>query len=299
MSKVTQHIKKRLPLVGIFLLLLIGLAVFMYPIASNWLQSYTARTEINSYDEIIQNLGNDALRKAERDAQRYNAALASVDTNADSVLDYDQVLAVAEAIGYVEIPKIGVYLPIYHGLDDDVLQKGIGHMEGSSLPIGGKSTHSVLAGHTGLPSAELFTDLDQMKIGDAFYIHTLDKVLKYQVDQIKTVLPHELSDIQIQDDKDYVTLLTCTPYGINSHRLLVRGERVPYETQTMENTYPWPVVHSSEKQLPVRTIVWYAATALIVFVIVVIIVILLFPGRKRRGKKKENDDRKQQNANPE
>lgn len=288
MSKVSKRIKSRLPLIGIFLLLLIGLGVFMYPIVSNWIQSYTAHTEISNYDKTVQSMGNDALRKFENDAKEYNLTLSGKSTK-KSVVNYDETLAVADAIGYVEIPKIGVYLPIYHGLSDDVLQKGVGHMETSSLPVGGDSTHAVLAGHTGLPSAELFTDLDQLKTGDAFYIHVLDKVLKYEVDQIVTVLPTDTSYTQIVEGKDYVTLLTCTPYGINSHRLLVRGTRVPYATQTMENTYPWPVVHVSEKQLPLRTIVWYASTAVIGFVILVILIILLFPSRKRKKKKqKEN-----------
>lgn len=288
MSKVSKRIKRRLPLIGIFLLLLIGLAVFMYPIISNWYGQYTANQVIDTYDKTVQSMGNDALKKFENDARDYNLSLAGK-SNKKSVVDYSETLAVAESIGYVEIPKIGVYLPIYHGLSDDVLQKGIGHMETSSLPIGGDSTHAVLAGHTGLPSAELFTDLDQLKTGDAFYIHVLDKVLKYEVDQIVTVLPTDTSYTQIVEGKDYVTLLTCTPYGINSHRLLVRGKRVPYATQTMENTYPWPVVHVSEKQLPLRTIVWYASTAVIGFVILVILVILLFPSRKRKKKKqKEN-----------
>ncbi len=286
MSKVTKRIKRRLPLVGIFLLLLLGFAVFMYPIVSNWLQSYTARTEISSYDKTIQKMGNAAIRTAEKNAQQYNLSLN--DSNKKSELDYDEVLAVTEAIGYIEIPKIGVYLPIYHGFSDEVLQKGVGHMEGTSLPIGGESTHSVLSGHTGLPSAELFTDLDLLKQGDAFYIHVLDKVLKYEVDQIKIVLPSDTSDTRIIEGGDYVTLLTCTPYGINSHRLLVRGERVPYATQTMENTNPWPVVHASEKKVPVRTIAWYASAAVIGFVVLSILMILLFPGRRRRKDKKKD-----------
>ena len=202
----------------------------------------------------------------------------------------------SDSIGYIEIPKIKVYLPVFHGLSDEVLQRGVGHMEGSSLPVGGKSTHCVLAGHTGLPSANLFTDLDQLKDGDMFYIHTLDKVLAYKIDQIKTVLPYETEDTQIVGGKDYVTLVTCTPYGINSHRLLVRGRGVSNLTQDMEHTDPWPVVHFEEQRVPLRTIVWYAALITVSAVVVIILIILFLPVFHRRKKKKpqENDEQEQE-----
>ena len=131
-------------------------------------------------------------------------------------------------MGYVVIPKIDVNLPIYHGTSEEVLQKGVGHLQNTSLPVGGESTHAVLSGHTGLSSAKLFTDLDKLEEGNIFYIKTLGETFAYEVDQIKIVEPHETSDLLIESDKDYVTLVTCTPYGINSHRLLVRGTRIPY-----------------------------------------------------------------------
>lgn len=286
MAKAKQKKRSKLPLVGILLLLLLGLAAFGYPILSGILSSQNAKNEITTYDNTVQNIGNDGLRKFEDEARKYNAALAAHNMDMVSVMDYDKLLSVTESIGYVEIPSIGVYLPIFHGLDDETLQHGIGHMEGTSLPVGGENTHSVLAGHTGLPTAELFTDLDQLKCGDAFYVHTLDKVLKYEVDQINTVLPSDVSKIQIEDGKDLVTLLTCTPYGINSHRLLVRGSRVPYSTQTMEHTDPWPVVHSSEKQLPARSIIWYIAASVIAVVILVMIIVTIVSGIKKKSRKK-------------
>lgn len=297
MAKLSKQIRRRLPLVGIFIVLLIGIGIFMYPIVSNWYGEYTAHTEISAYDTAIQTIGDDAIRRLENAAVDYNKALADHDTQKISAISYKELLAVSESIGYIEIPKINVYLPIYHGLSDEVLQRGIGHMEGSSLPVGGGSTHCVLAGHTGLPSANLFTNLDQVRVGDYIYIHSLDKVLVYKVDQIVTVLPYETEYTQIVDGEDYVTLVTCTPYGINSHRLLVRGSRVPYKTETMQETSEteWPVIHKEEDQrVPVRTIVWYAGLFVVSAVVLIILIILLFPSfRKKKPEKKaekNNDD---------
>ena len=294
MAKKKSKLLRRLPLVGIFMLLISGLGLLMYPIVGNWYTEYTSYVAISRYDNDVQKAGTAAIKRFEQLANEYNRALARNEEDKLSVTDYDSMLAVSDSIAYIEIPKIGVYLPVYHGLSDDVLQKGIGHMEGTSLPVGGESTHCVLAGHTGLPSAKIFTDLDLMNMGDAFYVHVLDKVMKYEVDRIQTVLPDDLSGIMIEDGEDYVTLLTCTPYGINSHRLLVRGRRVPYYTQTMENTDPWPVYHASEEKIPVRTIVWYGGAGTTGAVIIIAILILVLPGRKKRknkvGKTEENKE---------
>ncbi len=293
MAQLKKQIRRRLPLVFIFLILLAGIGLFMYPIVSNWYGEYTAHTSIESYDKTIQKVGDQAIMKMQRDADEYNKALSANDNKKVSSMDYDELLAVTDSIAYIEIPKINVYLPIFHGMDDEVLQKGVGHMEGTSLPVGGSSTHCVLAGHTGLPSANLFTDLDQLDKGDYFYIHALDKVLAYQVDQVKTVLPYETDDIQIREAEDYVTLVTCTPYGINSHRLLVRGVRVPYKTQDMAHTDPWPVVHKDEpQQIPFRTIVWYASLGVISVVTVVILLILFVPGFHKKKRKQTDDEKK-------
>ncbi len=290
MASMKKQIKKRLPLVGIFMILLAGLGLFMYPVVSNWYGEYTARTTIHDYDNKIQELGDNAVFMMQKDADEYNKALSERNSKKISSLDYSKLLAVNESIGYIEIPKINVYLPIFHGMDDDVLQRGVGHMEGTSLPVGGKSTHSVLAGHTGLPSANLFTDLDQLRNGDYFYIHSLDKVLSYKVDQIKTVLPYETDDIQIKENEDHVTLITCTPYGINSHRLLVRGTRMQSKTQDMKTTKPWPVVHKEDQQIPFRTIVWYSGLAVVSVVLLVILLILFVPViRRKKPKAKEEE----------
>ena len=301
MAGLKKQIKRRLPLVFIFLILLAGIGLFMYPIVSNWYGEYTAHTSIQSYDKTIQEVGDEAISKMQKAADEYNEALSRHDSKKISSINYNDLLAVTDSIGYIEIPKINVYLPIFHGMDDDALQKGVGHMEGTSLPIGGSSTHCVLAGHTGLPSSKLFTDIDTLQNGDDFYIHVLDKVLKYRVDQIKTVLPYESDDIRIVQDKDYVTLVTCTPYGINSHRLLVRGERVQMtamqEKEKKVNASAWPTYYQEKVQLPLRTVIWYAATIIMIIIVVGILAIMLFPSLTKRRKKKKAADNNSQSEN--
>lgn len=296
-KKKKNKLLRRLPLVGIFLMLVVGIGFLMYPVIGNWYTEYSAREVIDTYNEQIQKMGNDAIVKLETEANGYNTALANHDMK--STVNYGELLSVANALGYIEIPKIGVYYPIYHGLNDEMLQKGIGHMEGTSLPVGGPSTHCVLAGHTGLPSSKLFTDLDTLEIGDSFYLHVLDKVLKYQVDHIITVLPDNSEEVQIVEGKDLVTLLTCTPYGINSHRLLVRGKRVPYETKTMQTEEVWPVVNYETRLIPARTIMWYGAAGAAAFVVVVILIILLFPTIHRRKKPEKEAKGESDNDNAE
>lgn len=288
MSTIKKRVKRRLPLVFIFLFLLVGVAIFMYPKVSNWLSLYTSRVEIGSYNNAVKEMDTSQLEALEKDANNYNEALAKKDTQALSVINYQALLTVTDAIGYVDIPKINIYLPIFHDMSDEVLQKGVGHMSGTSLPVGGKSTHAVLPAHTGLPSAELFTDLDQMELGDVFYIHVLGKVLAYKIDQIKVVLPEDDSDIQIVEGEDYVTLLTCTPYGINDHRLLVRGTRIPYEESSKEIAKTPPTQDDAEEQLPVEVIVTFAVLILAVVVIAIVLLILFLPvGKKRKNKEKK------------
>lgn len=219
-----HNLKKRLPLVVMFLILVAGLSVMGYPLVSDWLSVYTAKVEIADYTTAVEEEDSTQLDTMWTQAEEYNQSLNSATKT--SVVSYEDLLSVTDAIGYLEIPKIGVYMPIYHGIDTEVLEKGIGHMPETSLPVGGKSTHCVLSGHTGLPAAKILTDLDKMKEGDLFYLHVLGRVLAYKVDQIKVVLPEETDDIKITEGKDYVTLLTCTPYGINTERLLVRGHRI-------------------------------------------------------------------------
>lgn len=222
---------------------LLGLSIFLYPTISNWLATRTHYSQVSSFDTKVQSLQKKELERREEKAKEYNK---QVQKSTQSISDpfaekqegnqksYADVLNIGDVMGYVEIPKIDVKLPIYQGTSEEVLSRGIGYLEKSSLPIGGESTHTVLTGHRGLPSAKLFTDLDKMKESDVFYIHALDKILAYQVDQIKVVLPSEIEDLLIMNNQDYATLLTCTPYGVNTHRLLVRGHRIPYEPKGKE-----------------------------------------------------------------
>ncbi|MDA2065168.1 class C sortase [Bacillus cereus] len=223
--------KRNLVLVGIFLF---GLGIFLYPTISNWLATRAHYSEISSYDKKIKALQKKEVERREKEAAEYNK---QVQTSAKTFTDpfsekksnyqaYADVLNLGDVMGYIEISKINIKLPIYQGTSEEVLGRGIGHLDFSSLPVGGESTHTILTGHRGLPSAKLFTDLDKLSKGDLFYIHSLDKVLAYKVDQIKVVLPHETDDLQIVQKKDYTTLITCTPYGVNTNRLLVRGVRV-------------------------------------------------------------------------
>ncbi len=292
MANVKKRVKRRLPLLIIFFVLLIGVGFLLYPKVSNWLSVYTSKVEIKSYNQTVKKLDNTQIEEIEKQAKDYNKALSERNQGKLSAYNYNSLMNISDVIGYVDIPKINVYQPIYHGISEDVLQKGIGHIDTTSLPVGGESTHSVLSGHTGLPSAELFTDIDQLVVGDVFYIHVLGKVLAYKVDQIKVVLPDDDSDIGIIDDKDYVTLLTCTPYGINDHRLLVRGARIPYTPKADDNTQTAPPTEpdsDGEEMIPVEQIALYAALICSSVIITISLLILFLPvGRRNKNKKNKN-----------
>lgn len=227
--------KKNVPAVAIGCVLLLGVCVLLYPAVSAMLARMKQSEVISAYRNTVNSLTNTEIEKKKADAQKYNESLCGTvlsdpfSGGKKSGAGYGKLLDVGEVTGYLDIPKISVYLPIYHGTSEEILQKGVGQLENTSLPIGGKSTHAVLSGHRGLPSATLFTNLDQLAKGDRFYLHVLNEVLAYEVDQIKVVEPEDTSDLTIQKGKDYVTLVTCTPYGINTQRLLVRGERIAYE----------------------------------------------------------------------
>ena len=224
--------KKHLVTIILVLLFLTGVALLLYPTVSDYWNSFHQSRAIASYAEAVSNIDNTAYDEMMEEARRYNQRLyrdgRSWDMSDEEREEYQKVLGVTGTgiMGYIEIQKINCFLPIYHGTDDSVLQIAIGHIEGSSLPVGGANTHSVLSGHRGLPSAKLFSDLDQIREGDTFVIRVLDEMLTYEVDQIRIVLPHELQDLELQDGKDLCTLVTCTPYGINTHRMLVRGHRI-------------------------------------------------------------------------
>lgn len=232
------------------ILFLIGAGIFLYPTISDMWNQYRNVRLITEYDTSVTDLSKREYARLWKEAKEYNAehpvnSIVDAFNESDQYVlthPYDQVLDPDGngLMGSIEIPKINVKIAIYHGLGSDVLEKGAGHIEGTSLPIGGKNTHAVLAAHRGLPGAKLFTDLDQMEIGDKFYLHILGKTLAYKVDQIKTVLPGETKALDIVEGEDHVTLLTCTPYGVNTHRLLVRGIRTRYVEQETEKSETVP-----------------------------------------------------------
>lgn len=247
-----------------------GLSFLLYPTVSNlWNQAHQSRA-IATYTEQVEKLDDSSNKEMLKAARKYNKEfLKKADHWKLSKKDkkkYESLLDVSGTgiMGYIEIPKIDCSLPIYHGTDEGALQIAIGHLEGSSLPVGGKSSHCVLSGHRGLPSARLFTDLDQMEEGDTFILNILGHKLAYEVDQIKVVLPEEMSDLEIQEGKDLCTLVTCTPYGINTHRLLVRGHRVKYvETKVQEQK------EVSKSKTDIRPVIAGAAAGVVVLFIII------------------------------
>ena len=210
-----------------------ALGLMLYPLVGELLsEKYHSDVE-TAYTAAIEDTDDAELTTQREAAEQYNAMLSGAATITEGgasapPLAYAQQLTVGGVMAYVDIPKIGVYLPVQHGTDADTLERAVGHVVGTSLPVGGGSTHAVLSAHSGVASSKLFSDIDQLAVGDTFYIHVLGEVLAYKVDTINTVLPTDTSLLQIEDDKDYVTLVTCTPFGVNTHRLLVRGHHIPY-----------------------------------------------------------------------
>ena len=212
-------------------ILLAGICILLYPSVSDWWNSMHATRAIAGYVTAVEDLSGEEKERMLEAARRYNAALADgvdYDLTEEEYAEYLSLLDIGGTgiMGYVQISAIGVNLPVYHSVDEAVLQIAVGHIPGSSLPVGGERSHSVLSGHRGLPSAKLFSDLDQMQEGDVFTLNVMDQTITYMVDQIRIVLPEETDDLAIQAGKDYCTLVTCTPYGINTHRMLVRGRRI-------------------------------------------------------------------------
>ena len=276
------------------LLFLIGFGILAYPTISNQWNTYRQSQLISSYNNKVEEMTPEDFSQEWQKAEDFNATITQNNLYGDVFgeddgdlknTDYWKVLNVADdgVMGYLSIPKINIKLAIYHGTADDVLQTGVGHLNGTKLPIGGDSNHTVLAAHRGLPSAKLFTDIDQLEAGDKFYIHVLDQVLAYQVDQILPMVDkddHEtLEDaLKIEDGKDQVTLFTCTPYGVNSHRLLVRGTRVPYngEEDASAETVTDTMLHAIQNYYMLYLILGIAITILI------ILIMKLVSGRKQR-----------------
>ena len=273
--------KKHLSTILLVVIILAGLSLLLYPSFSNYWNQRHQSMAIQSYGEQVAQMDNSAAQQLLQQARAYNRTLLDrenrfVLSDAEAA-QYEGLLDVTGTgiMGYVEIPSLDCMLPIYHGTDEAVLQIAVGHIAGSSLPVGGEGTHCVISGHRGLPSAKLFTNLDQLAEGDVFRLHVLDEILSYEVDQILTVEPHDVAALEIDPEQDLCTLVTCTPYGINSHRLLVRGHRV----ETVEEQAPVRV--SSDAAYLNRNAV---ALCLAAPVLVVLLLVAILKQPRKRSK---------------
>ena len=278
--------KKHISTIIIALIFLAGLGFLLYPTVSNlWNRAHQSRA-IATYTKQVEKLDDSQNKEMLKAARKYNKSLLKKSDHwklsKKDKKKYESLLDVSGTgiMGYIEVPKIDCSLPIYHGTDEGALQIAIGHLEGSSLPVGGKRTHCVLSGHRGLPSARLFTDLDQMEEGDIFILNILGRKLAYEVDQIKVVLPEEMSDLEIEEGKDLCTLVTCTPYGINTHRLLVRGHRTKYVEKKVEEEQK----KVQTKKTDIRLMIAGGTGVLILLIIIIVIVI-------KRRRKRRNQQR--------
>ena len=278
--------RKHISTIFIILIFLVGLGFISYPTVSNlWNQAHQSRA-IATYSKQVEKLDDSENKKMLKAARKYNKSLLKKSDHwklsKKDKKKYESLLDVSGTgiMGYIEVPKIDCSLPIYHGTDEGALQIAIGHLDGSSLPVGGKNTHCVLSGHRGLPSARLFTDLDQMEEGDIFILNILGRKLAYEVDQIKVVLPEEMSDLEIEEGKDLCTLVTCTPYGINTHRLLVRGHRTKYVEKKVEEEQK----KVQTKKTDIRLMIAGGTGVLILLIIIIVIVI-------KRRRKRRNQQR--------
>ncbi len=230
--------KKKVSLLNVVLVLvmLIGLGIIAYPTFADWWNNFHQSRAIAGYVEQVAQMDPETFERMWKEAEEYNERLLHKSNrfvlSEEEKKEYESILDVTGngIMGYIDIPKIDVSLPVYHGTDDEVLQIAIGHIEGTSFPVGGIGNHSAMSGHRGLPSAKLFTNIDELKEGDRFLLQVMDRTLTYEVDQIHVVLPDEMQDLDFDEKQDFSTLITCTPYGINTHRLLVRGHRVATET---------------------------------------------------------------------
>lgn len=274
-----KWIKKNFFTILLVLILIIGLSLLLYPTISDYWNSFHQSKAIATYAEDVAKIEDDQYEELWQNAISYNQKLKEkknrwVLTKKERKF-YNKILNVSGngIIGYVEIPKIKVSLPIYHGVDEGILQIAAGHIEGTSFPVGGPGTHCVLSGHRGLPSAKLFTDLDQMEAGDLFMLRVLDETLTYEVDEIHIVEPGDLSNLDIEEGRDLCTLVTCTPYGVNSHRLLVRGHRV-------ENTDTETIRVTADAQLISPKLV---APVVAVPILLVLLILVMVRHRKGRG----------------
>ena len=271
----------------LFLMLLAGLSLLLYPSVSDYWNSFHQSRAIASYAEQVAQIDNNVYDQLWADAESYNRTLWGKENryelSDEELTEYESLLNVSGngIIGYIEIPSIGCSLPIYHGTDEAVLQIAVGHIAGTSLPVGGQGTHCALSGHRGLPSAKLFTDLDKMVDGDIFVLRVLDETLTYEVDQILIVEPYEMDALEIEAGKDYCTLVTCTPYGINTHRLLVRGHRI-------ENIAQAKIVRVTADAVQIEPLI--VAPVVAIPLLLLLLILLLLPGQPKKKHGGDPDD---------
>lgn len=297
--------KRKLPIIAIILIFAIGLGVLAYPLVSAMINNFTARSDAEAEIKHIEQLDTSDMTELFAEAEKYNKSLLS-----DIILTDPFDEAAYEAIGanypntfnvndqglicYIDIPKINVYLPVYHGTSAEVLERGAGHLDNTAFPIGGESTHSVISAHSAFPTETFFDYLTDMEIGDAFYIHVLNRTLKYEVDAINIVEPNDTTKLYTIRGEDHVTLLTCTPYSINTHRLLVRGKRVPYDPDEGIKSTSFNVDNNYIYILGYRVSFLTAGIVIAVFLLIVFAIVFYFTYIRRRRKnlsrvKKEGD----------
>ena len=303
--------KSKLPIIGIALIFIVGLGVLLYPLISSAVNNYAARQQSEEYTKMVKEMPTEKQKELLQSAKKYNDSL----TQNVIIIDpfdkeaYERIgKEYAKAfnvdgnglIGYIDIPKINVTLPINHSTSEEVLARSAGHLQNTSMPIGGESTHAVISAHSAYPGQTFFDYLTDLEEGDEFYIRVLNRVLKYQVNQIKTVLPNETNDLRVTRGKDYVTLVTCTPYSINTHRLLVRGERVEYDDSKyiVTGAKAIDIVGDNIFFLGYKIPYWAAILVITGFVGMVVFFVVFFV---RRGKKKKklNKHEKAEEAPPE
>ena len=299
--------RNKLSIILIVLIFLLGLGITLYPTVSNYLAEKNQMKNIQTMENNIEKMDPEEVERIKAEAMEYNDALTG-----DGIKDpfipgsgvvlpdnYDEIMDFGEGVmAKLIVPVIDVELPIYHGTNDEILGKGVGHLKETAFPIGGEGTHCVISGHTGLPSARLLTDLEDANIGDYFYIEVMGETLAYQIDDMHSVEPHDTSDLKPVKGKDYLTIITCTPYGINTHRLIVRGVRVPYTLTEPEEQGPYTIVSI----IGLQDVGWGVVGAVIggvVLVIVILLVIIIKLGKKdkktagggkARGKPVSDDD---------
>ncbi len=274
--------KKRGPSISTIILIIIllaGIGILLYPSVSDWWNSMHATKAIAGYVTAVEDLSARDKEEAIKAAQAYNATLQNgvdFDLTEEEYAEYEKLLDIGGTgiMGYIQISAIGVNLPIYHSVDESVLQIAVGHIPGSSLPVGGERTHTVLSGHRGLPSAKLFSDLDRMVEGDTFTVNVMDQTITYMVDQIRIVLPEEVDELAIKPGRDYCTLVTCTPYGVNTHRMLVRGKRI-------ENIAGEVVVVAEAIRIPNYVVILGVGVPLLFVTLTIMLIVSSTTGHKK------------------